>query len=67
MKIDVKELKKAVELLVKNHATLVDIEATVQTHHVSLRFISNDNTAVEIKLYQHDSGQFSKIIKEETF
>jgi hypothetical protein len=67
MKIEVKDLKKLVELLSKESVSLVDISSAPQGNHITVEFINLMDQLVQVKIYQHDSGSFSKIIKEERF
>lgn len=67
MKIEVKELKKAIEILAKEDVSLVNLTANDSLHYVEIMFTNLKGDIIKIRLGEEGSGMFSKLIKEEIF
>ena len=67
MKVDTKDLKKLVDLLIKEQANMAQIYTSTHDNHISIKFTDRAAHEVEVKIYDVDSGFFSKIVREDRF
>ena len=67
MKIETKELAKLVKLLEKEGQTLVNLTYLDHNSYLKAEFADAKGHQTEVRIAQHDSQVYSKIIREERF